>query len=171
MGVHPNDHNRYLLRRHFEQYDHEQEITSLPAGVQREIASVSPEQILRWAKGWENGAVTPDSPGYAPAESFNWKEDRSFDLHKIEGWDAGFYDGLYEHAKQRIPEDEEWGTFVYFNGMCEAIRNRTIEEIFVVEGTDGQFYVWEGNHRVGIAHVLDVTTMPAFVGYPKREEA
>jgi GNAT superfamily N-acetyltransferase len=131
-------------------------------------AAISPDTILGWAKGWENGAVTPDSPGYAPAESFDWVEERNFDLHKIEGWDAGYYDGLYEHAKERIPEDEEWGTFTYFNEMCEAIKNHTIEQIFVVEGTDGKFYVWEGNHRVGIAHVIGVDTMPAFVGYPKK---
>jgi hypothetical protein len=38
------------------------------------------------------------------------------------------------------------------------------EHIVIVEGTDGKWYVWEGNHRVGIAHTNGMKTVPAFVG-------
>jgi len=133
-------------------------------------AATTPEQMERWAKDWNN-QFSPGEMGYAPAESLNWKEERNFDLHKIEGWDNGYYDHLNEEQKERVPEDEEWGSNVYYNEMCEAIKSHTIEEIFVVEGADGKFYVWEGNHRVGMAHVLNVDTMPAYVGYRKSSKS
>lgn len=126
-------------------------------------ATTSPETILRWAKQWEGACIDVDVTG--PAESLDWKEEPAFDLHKVEGWDEGKYDELYRHAQEIAEEVGEEDT--YFGAMCEAIKNHTIEPIFVAEGMDGQFYVWEGNHRVGIAHVLGVDTMPAFVGYRK----
>jgi hypothetical protein len=45
--------------------------------------------------------------------------------------------------------------------------NPSRSPVIVAEGTDQQFYVWDGNHRVGIAILNGRRTLPAVVGYRK----
>ena len=136
----------------------------LSLGTEPLNLGTSPAQIAKWAKAWQDACFRPGDPGYADADSLRWQEVRAFDLHLIDGFDAGDYDQLFDEFREHYDA-------AYFGGMCQAVKDGTIEESFIAEGTDGRFYVWEGNHRTGIAHVLGVSTMPAFVGYRKGGEA
>jgi hypothetical protein len=127
----------------------------------------SATEIMEWAKGWQGACFCGNEPGNVPAESLEWTHESAFDLRKIDQWTEGRYDLLYQESKDDIPEDEDPGDLRYFSEMCEAIKNGTIEEIFVAQGVDRKFYTWDGNHRIGIANVLSVFAMPAFVGYQK----
>ena len=37
--------------------------------------------------------------------------------------------------------------------------------VIVAQGTDGFFYVWDGNHRIGVALTAGRKTVPDIVGY------
>jgi ribosomal protein S18 acetylase RimI-like enzyme len=132
------------------------------------IAAMTPEQMLQSAKFWESACFSHGEPGRVPAESLNWREE-TFDLNKLKGWAQGDWDWLYEDERERDIENFETleGAEKFVKEMCEAIKDGTIEEIVVAQGTDKNFYVWDGNHRVGIAHVIGVNTLPALVGYQK----
>jgi len=41
---------------------------------------------------------------------------------------------------------------------------RHTDPIFVVDGGDGEFYIWDGNHRVAVSVTHGLLTIPAIVG-------
>jgi hypothetical protein len=98
-----------------------------------------------------------------PIEKMNWVAEPSFNLHCIEGFDGGSYDHLDAEMDERVPELGY--SQKYIDEMRVAIRSGAIEAVLIAQGTDGQFYVWDGNHRVGMAHVMCVGSIPAWVGY------
>ena len=44
-----------------------------------------------------------------------------------------------------------------------------LDPVIIVEGTDGLFYAWDGNHRIGVAFTAELKSVPAIVGYRSRE--
>ena len=131
------------------------------------MKKLTPEQILHEARFWEGMCFDPGHSAYLPADSLRWEAEADFDLTRISGFSDGRYDHLF-HAQQDVCAEvcgSENEATQYFDDMCRAIQVSTIEPIFIVEGTDRRFWVWEGNHRTGMAHVLEVSTMPAYVGY------
>ena len=104
-------------------------------------------------------------PGCVDPESLNWIDEPAFDLNKIPSFATGGYDHLFEHIKERAIESWRSEADSFINDMNAAIRNGTIDPILLVEGKDHSFYNWDGAHRIGMAHLLGVSTMPAWVGY------
>lgn len=134
-------------------------------------AAASQEEMINEAKAWQNACFSPGDPGYVDPRTLHWVDERRFDLHKIDKWDSGWFDDLDAEHKETLLE-RGWPknkVRPYLEAFRKAIQKGTIEEPIVVQGTDGKFYVWEGNHRMGAAHVLGVTTMPCWVGYRAEE--
>lgn len=73
-------------------------------------------------------------------------------------------------------EEDEW---VYNHGRNDAdngdrdghfdkwVKNPSEKPVILMEGTDGKLHIWDGHHRVGVAHVHKMETIPALIGRRK----
>jgi len=129
-----------------------------------------PAWILQNARFYEDQFGDPDHPAYFPANNCTWKVVNKFPLKTLAGFDEGDFDYVVGEIGQEAefyPESDE-GT--YLENFRKALLDGSIEPIVVVQGRDGKFYVWDGNHRVGEAQALGVETLPAYVGTLKKKK-
>jgi len=70
---------------------------------------------------------------------------------------AAWFDGEqseweYNHGDERKGHFEKW------------IHNPNEKPIILMEGTDGRAHIWDGHHRVGMAHKVNMPTVPVLLG-------
>jgi ParB/Sulfiredoxin domain len=105
-------------------------------------------------------------PGRALPEEFTWRFAPRFRLSRLPGeakkwvrWSAqekaAWIDEYGKHPKQEF--ETTW------------LPQPSHYPIIVVKGTDGSFYLWDGNHRVGVAYTAGRKTVPAIVGFRKAQ--
>jgi hypothetical protein len=119
------------------------------------LGKFTPEEMEAEAATWQ-GQFRSGEPGYGKACDFIWTQVDNFPVAALEAPEE--WKQFWEEEKNN-PERKE-----YFQCMEEWWISAPDEHIVIVEGTDGKWYVWEGNHRVGIAHTHGMKTVPAFVG-------
>jgi hypothetical protein len=120
----------------------------------------SNQQILREVKFYED-QFWEGHPARVPAQSLDWEAVKRFEIENLEG----FHQGSYDWAMDDVRDYEE----EYRQKMKAALLDGTIEPIIVAQGTNGKFYLWDGNHRVGLAQSLQVDVLPAYVGIKRRK--
>ena len=131
--------------------------------------AASRESMIREAQGFADQFEGGHPARIAP-EGLEWIDESAFDLHRVAGFDTNSTDwkwlarDLWDRAKEGQSLDE---AKKYYNEMQQAIKDGTIDPVIVVEGTDRKFYIWDGNHRVALAHELGVDKIPAWVGFQK----
>lgn len=135
------------------------------------------EQMMRHAEAYEDqwseeakGYANNGHPAYFEAKSLDWKDEPNFELRRIHGFtsDAKGWKWLARDLWDRLVEQYARSEAkLHYDDLKQAITDRTVDPIVAVEGTDGQFYLWDGNHRVALAYLLKVGTMHAIVGYQK----
>lgn len=129
--------------------------------------AASRERVIREAQQYAN-QFEEGHPAHVDPEQLEWVDESAFDLHKIAGFDTDASDwkwlvrDVWDRAKEGNSLDE---AKKYYDAMKQAVKDGTMEPIIVVEGTDGKFYIWDGNHRVALAHELHVDKLPAWVGF------
>ena len=108
-------------------------------------------------------------PGYGPIDAFDWFRSRR-SKH------GGFI--LWPQGAQILGQQSDWATWMeqelwnasedgldIWNWMLDVTSiPQTWDEIIVVEGADGMFYLWDGHHRVGAAAMRDILQIPAIIG-------
>lgn len=103
--------------------------------------------------------------GYAVGkpEDLVWKFIPNFPVKLTDNiksdWSAWFKgeedEWKYNHGNEREGHFEAW------------LKNPHEKPVIFMEGTDGRLHIWDGHHRVGIAHVAKLKTIPALVGRRK----
>lgn len=103
--------------------------------------------------------------GHGLPESFLWTFDSRFKLMQLAGilseWRA-----FAEKDKAAWREDCGENDEVDFEKWWLPKPSRC--PVIVVEGSDQDFYVWDGTTRVGLAILNGRKTLPAIVGYRKQ---
>lgn len=138
------------------------------AGKARKFSSgqkFTPEQMENEAEGVQGNHYHASEPGGGAASDFNWHQDDNFPVAKLEtqmsdkDWAEWF-----EDEKQM---SDRGGGVDYYTQLEDWWTTNPDEHIIVVEGTDGNYYVWDGHHRTGISKAHRMKTVPAFVGTRK----
>lgn len=96
-------------------------------------------------------------------DDFVWKFIPHFDIKKTDAiksdWAAWFKgeqdEWQYNHGDERKDHFEKW------------LKNPFEKPVIFIEGTGGKWHIWDGHHRVGIAHIAKLKTIPALVGRRK----
>jgi hypothetical protein len=122
-------------------------------------------EILCEAHCYEGACFSADEAGGVAADTLTWVQEDTFILSRLAGFTAGDYNHLAQDYAEREMGDEY---ALYVAETHRAIVDGTIDPLVAAQGRDGRFYVWDGNHRTGMASVLGVPSMPALVGYQKR---
>lgn len=119
------------------------------------------QQIEAIAQAYED-QYRPGEPGCGEAKAFTWDYAPTFPLsllgpqHEWSTW--------YAHEKYLWAEEGDPDPFQSLEAWWLATPAN--EPIIVVCWTDGKYYLWDGNHRVGISATHQQTTAPAYVGTP-----
>jgi ADP-ribose pyrophosphatase YjhB (NUDIX family) len=96
---------------------------------------------------------------------FEWSFIPEFELAQVTpiktDW-VGWYDGewsewVHDHGDERSGHFEKWAD------------NPAKKPPILIEGTDGKLHIWDGHHRIGIAHKLKMENIPVLLGKPKKE--
>lgn len=109
----------------------------------------------------------PGEMGYGRPDEFDWAVTPAFPLKRLAGsrkawvrWAAAEKAAWVEDYAPEPHEEmeyywlpEPWGS-----------------PVIVVEGTDRRFYVWDGNHRVGVAFTAGLGFVPAIVGFRRASQ-
>jgi hypothetical protein len=122
----------------------------------------TPQQIEQEAAMWQD-QFGEDEPGGGPATKYVWHQDDHFPVSKLSGTAAEWKEWL-DQEKKWAAEDGREG---YYEGMEQWWTSNPDEHMVVAQGTDGQFYVWEGTHRQAISKIHNMQTVPVFVGVLK----
>jgi hypothetical protein len=107
---------------------------------------------------------SPGHPGHGLVEAFLWTYEPRFGLSALAGSRSEWVEFALrtsrawreDYGENNEADFENWW-------LPEPVRSLVI----FVEGTDGHFYVWDGNHRVGVAMLNNKRTLPAIVGFRK----
>jgi hypothetical protein len=120
------------------------------------------EQIERHARAYQD-QFREGEPGFGVVSDFSWSFHAAVPLDQVDGspeswcewWNSEkSYDPEFDYP--RCADIEEW-----YRSLGHADPR---DPVFLVQGTDYVLHLWDGNHRVGAAHTLGYTTVPAFVG-------
>jgi len=103
-------------------------------------------------------------PGHGLPRDFTWAFLHAFPLSQLAG-----------AAREWIRwSAEEKSTWIEDHGPCQReqievywLPQPWLHPVILVEGTDGGFYAWDGNHRIGVAFSAGSKTVPAIVGLRK----
>lgn len=122
----------------------------------------TPQQMQDEAYCWQD-QFSLGEMGYGKATDFDWFQADHFPVGKLSGsqeeWEKWWNEELT--SNERKP-------------YLEALANWWIiaadEHLVVVEGLDGQFYVWEGNHRTAISKIHNMQFVPVFLGLRKNND-
>jgi hypothetical protein len=106
----------------------------------------------------------PGEPGHGSPDSFWWTNSSRFNLSLLAGSRPDWKD-FAKHETVAWRADYGQNTGADFENWW--LPNPSRNPVIIVEGTDQQFYVWDGNHRVGIAILNGRRTLPALVGCRK----
>ena len=137
------------------------------------------ERFVAWTQAEFVAAVDlfsdqfePGDPGYGCTREFLWTFKADFSLQLFAGsrkewvnWSAERKTAwISDYGPERQDQIEEYW-----------IRKPWNSPVIAVQGTDGRFYVWDGNHRVGVAFTASLRTIPAIVGlrksYPSQQSS
>jgi hypothetical protein len=103
----------------------------------------------------------PSEPGYGRTERFLWAFVPAFPLRRLAGNHVDWIDwAAVEKAawiEEYAPEPHEEMESYWLPVPWES-------PVVLVEGSNGEFYVWDGNHRVGVALTAGLRSIPALVG-------
>lgn len=133
-------------------------VGDVPPNIKVAALDNSPAYILRQAKFYAD-TFEVGHPARVIPESLDWEAMDRFELENLEG----FHQGNYNWAMDDVSDYDE----DYRQKMQDALLDGKIEPIIIAQGTDGKFYLWDGNHRVGLAQQLNVDVIPAYVGFQK----
>jgi hypothetical protein len=101
-----------------------------------------------------------DHPARVEARSLLWTYNSHFPLDllsKQEDWERWYAEQM-EMLKQEGRGD-------YYDSLAEWwVATPCKEPLVIAQGMDRQWYVWDGNHRVGISAMKGQKQAPAFVG-------
>ena len=109
-----------------------------------------------------------DHPACGNVSNFKWTYIHKFPLDKIRKWEDGeavdpdSYTWDYEEWKTSLKKTHSLGDAQWLQDTYMPYPDRM--PIVVVLGTDGHYYLWDGDKRVGHCLSVDVKTAPAFVG-------
>src|SRR6266516_4026920 len=131
-----------------------------PKQVIEDYASWSPPQF--WAAvSMFSDQFEPGHAAHAEPDEFVWMFAPEFDLQQLAGsrrewirWSSSEKATWIEDYDPRPKEEMEY----YW------LSASLYSSVIIVEGTDLEFYVWDGNHRVGVACAAGWLTIPAIVG-------
>jgi hypothetical protein len=107
----------------------------------------------------------PGEPGHGSPDSFVWTYDSRFKLLLLAGVLSDWKD-FAEKDKAAWREDYGENDETDFEKWWLPKPSRC--PVIVVEGSDQEFYVWDGTTRVGLAILDGRRTLPALVGYRKK---
>ena len=103
--------------------------------------------------------------GYAVGEpeNFVWSYIKDFPLEKLtpikrdwkEWYDGELTEWQHDHGEERKGHFERWA------------EHPEKKPPIVVEGTDSKLHVWDGHHRIGMAHIKDMQKVPIIFGKRK----
>jgi len=119
-------------------------------------------QIEREAEAYQD-QFREGEPGFGVVSDFNWAFHPAVPLAQVEAtpesWRAWWvteksYDSDLEYPC--CADIEQW-----YRDLEHADPR---DPVILVQGTDYILHLWDGNHRVGAAHTLEYTTVPAFLG-------
>jgi hypothetical protein len=125
-------------------------------------AERSEEQLRDEAELWADGQFGADHPATVSPASRRWRYEAAFPIERLAAapprWDRWLTEECVAAAEAGMPDRythlfEEWDIRAQEYPVC------------VVEGSDGEFYLLDGYHRVGVASVLGKATLPAIVGW------
>jgi hypothetical protein len=134
--------------------------------LQRNAAT--PERMLREALIHRGACYAPEEPGNFDPGGLRWVDEPAFDLLRIRAFremnekEASL---LAQEVLERALENYPEGATDYFDGMERAIADGSIEALIIAQGEDNEFYVWDGWHRMAMAHRIRHYTIHAWVGY------
>jgi hypothetical protein len=111
--------------------------------------------------GWWSDQYEKGHPGHGEASEFQWSFHPTFPLSKLEDLMDG-REGWYNWMKNELKWAEEDGFEERYKSL---MKDPKIEEpVFVVQGVDGKYHIWDGHHRVGASFLRGFKTIPANVG-------
>lgn len=104
---------------------------------------------------------SPGHPGYGLPKDFTWTFTARFKLRRLAG---AANEWVRWSAKEKAAWAEDFTPEVDKEIEASWLPEPWLEPVIVVEGADGAFYVWDGNHRIGVAFTAGLATVPAIVG-------
>ncbi len=132
--------------------------------AKRATAHATPEAIEAEAEAWEDAIYAPSEVGGGPANKYTWTQVDNFPVSKLPGTRDEWVQWFREEKEMAAAADGRDG---YYEAMESWWSTDPNEPLFVTEGTDGKYYVWEGTHRTAIAKIHNMATVPVFLGTPK----
>jgi len=139
----------------------------------------APESELKKAIVWEpgemqeyadqySGSYPDDDPAGGNADAFHWRYEPQYPVEKL----GDKQEWLDWYNEERKHYQQEWGNNRRYNAIERSwIRDPEQEPLVGVEGEDGKTTVWDGSHRVGMAHKHGLVTVPMVVGVRKTPPA
>jgi hypothetical protein len=107
----------------------------------------------------------PGEQGHGRPSVFSWNYDPAFSLVNL----GGDPDEWAEWAAQeRLAWIESFGDDRGPELSEYWLPNPEEDPVVVAEGKDGLFYIWDGNHRIGVAFSAGLVAVPAIVGRRKK---
>ena len=98
-------------------------------------------------------------------KDFEWSFVPDFELAKVtpikEDW-IKWYDGEWTEWVHDHGTEERAG---HFERWADAPEKKPP---IVIVGTDGKLHIWDGHHRIGIAHKQNMPQIPVLYGVPKK---
>lgn len=115
------------------------------------------------------GAITDES-----VDDFEWTYETAYPTARI-----GVYE--WESKRGKLMDKEEWTEWmkIEHEGIPERtylgpnsletrwLADPTQDPLVIVEPASGPAYLWDGHHRLAIAYMHELPTVPVFVGRPK----
>ncbi|MBT6228242.1 MAG: ParB N-terminal domain-containing protein [Candidatus Scalindua sp.] len=105
-----------------------------------------------WSDQYEKG-----HPGHGEASEFKWTFHPAFPLSEL-----GNPKNWSDWMKDELKWAEEDGFGYRYKSLMED--PKILEPVFIVQGVDGEYHIWDGHHRVGASFLRGFKTIPANVG-------
>jgi len=109
----------------------------------------------------EGGWLEYDHPAWGEVDEFVWSYNPAFQLDTLFYNKEAFIVWMNEELQRAAVDHRE----AYYQEMKEWWLTSSYEDpIIVAQGTDMNWYLWDGSHSIGITVQANLETAPAFVG-------
>lgn len=103
-------------------------------------------------------SLNVEEPGGGRSSDYDWCGIHDFQLSNLQGVREEWIKWFHTWREIYIADGNDHLGFIL------DYVSRSDEPIVVARWRDGQYYIWDGNHRVAASHVLGRNTIRAVVG-------